>query len=239
MQSDAGRRRALIFGASSTIGLVVCDRYLAAGYEVLAHYGSHGEQLELKAAQQPLMSCVKVDLSDLSAVADFTNALAPLDVLVFLAAHATPSHLENLNPELVEHSLRVGCLSNYVVMGQMGPIMADRGWGRIVIGSSIGVKFGGGVDSFAYALANHASEFIPRSARDWATQGVLTNVVRIGVTDTSVHASFPGRSMEKRAQLIPIGRPASPSEIADFIYWHGSEENTYVTGQVTAISGGE
>jgi NAD(P)-dependent dehydrogenase (short-subunit alcohol dehydrogenase family) len=45
--------------------------------------------------------------------------------------------------------------------------------------------------------------------------------------------------MEKRAQLIPIGRPASPSEIADFIYWHGSEENTYVTGQVTAISGGE
>ena len=123
--------------------------------------------------------------------------------------------------------------------GAAGPAMASRGWGRIVIASSIGVKFGGGTDSFNYALANHASEFIPRTARDWAASGVLTNVVRIGVTDTKAHDAFPGRDLARRAELIPMKRAATTAEIADYLFWIGSESNTYLTGQVNAISGGE
>ena len=117
--------------------------------------------------------------------------------------------------------------------------MAQRQWGRIVIGSSIGVKFGGGADSFAYALANHASEFLPRSVRDWTASNVLTNVVRIGVTDTPLHEAFPDRDFQQRVELIPLKRAATTAEIADFITWYGSEQNTYVSGQTVAISGGE
>jgi 3-oxoacyl-[acyl-carrier protein] reductase len=117
--------------------------------------------------------------------------------------------------------------------------MAKRKYGRIVIGSSIGVRFGGGFDSFAYSLSKHAAEFIPSEARTWASDGVLTNVIRIGVTDTPANSAFPGRDLEERVSRIPAGRAANVDEISDFLFWYGSSVNTFVTGQVIAISGGE
>jgi len=158
---------------------------------------------------------------------------------VFLASLAEPSRLENIDASQLDRPLAVGALSNYILMGRLGPAMAQRQWGRIVIGSSIGVKFGGGADSFAYALANHASEFLPRSVRDWTAENVLTNVVRIGVTDTALHDAFPDRDFRQRINLIPLKRAATTAEIADFISWYGSELNTFVSGQTIAISGGE
>ena len=49
----------------------------------------------------------------------------------------------------------------------LGAQMALKQWGRIVIGSSIGVKFGGGDDSYCYSLSKMASELIPKAARSF------------------------------------------------------------------------
>jgi 3-oxoacyl-[acyl-carrier protein] reductase len=187
------------------------------------------------------LETLQLDLGDLAAVrAAVTGAsISSCDVLVCLAALARPTSLEDIDLDVMARTLNIGALSNYVIMGAIGPAMATRGWGRIVIGSSIGVKFGGGTDSFAYALANHTSEFIPRLAREWAARNVLTNVVRIGVTETSLHDAFPGRDLGARALRIPMQRMASTDEVADHLFWLGSDQNTYITGQVTAISGGE
>ena len=64
-------------------------------------------------------------------------------------------------------------------------------------------------------------------------------MVRIGVTAIKAHDSFPGRDLGRRAELIPMKRAATTAEIADYPFWIGSESNTYLTGQVNAISGGE
>ena len=68
---------------------------------------------------------------------------------------------------------------------------------------------------------------------------MLTNVLRIGVTDTRIHAHVDGKSAAGRAALIPMGRMATPKEIAEFIFWLGSASNTYVTGEVLTAAGGE
>ena len=228
----------MVIGASSTVGVEVCKRYLTAGHLVTAHFNSSLPALSTLAPHSRLEP-VQCDLADLSSVRELANANTDTDILIFLASLATPSHLENIDVSQFERALAVGALSNYILMGAIGPAMAQRQWGRIVIGSSIGVKFGGGTDSFAYALANHASEFLPRSVRDWTPSNVLTNVVRIGVTDTPLHEAFPDRDFQQRVELVPLKRAATTSEIADFITWYGSEQNTYVSGQTVAISGGE
>lgn len=232
-------RKVLITGASSAIGLEVCRRYLSTGHSVVAQYFQNRVALTEEFPSEPRLELVQCDLADLNAASQLARALANCDVAVFLASLAAPSRLESIDLSQLEVTLTVGALSNYILMGVIGPAMAQRQWGRIVIGSSIGVKFGGGEDSFAYALANHASEFIPRSARDWSESNVLTNVVRIGVTDTPVHDAFPGRDFRQRVNLIPVKRAATAAEIANFITWYGSEQNTYVSGQTLAISGGE
>ena len=48
-----------------------------------------------------------------------------------------------------------------------------------------------------------------------------------------------GASLKQRTKLIPMKRSASPEEVAKQIHWLASKENTFVTNQVIAISGGE
>lgn len=234
-------KRVLVLGASSDIGVAVCQRFLNEGYRVTGHYHANPSAFESLTSSSGFFETLRLDLSNLAAVnlATRNPEVATADIVVFLAALVSPTTLEAIDTAEIVRAMNVGALANYVIMGAAGPAMASRGWGRIVIGSSIGVKFGGGADSFNYALANHASEFIPRTARDWAASGVLTNVVRIGVTETKAHDAFPGRDLAKRASLIPMKRVATPSEIADYLFWIGSDANTYVTGQVTSIAGGE
>lgn len=118
----------------------------------------------------------------------------------------------------------------------LGKSMSNNGYGRIVIGSSIGVKFGGGKNSYCYSLTKYASEMLPQISREWVASNVLSNVVRIGVTDT---VSMDNQNLIQRSQLIPIKRPAKPNEIANFLVWLGSERNTYISNQLIPISGGE
>lgn len=242
MSSAPIPRRAAILGASSVIGQELSSRYLSHGYDVIA-YHHNSEVPATSGLRSRGLRWVQLDLSDLGSVAKHLRRDSALvnecDVLVCLASEARSVDVVGARPEDLTSALAVGALSNYLFMGALGPKMEERGWGRIVIGSSIGVKFGGGLDSFAYSLAHHTSEFIPQAARRWASNGVLTNVVRIGVTDTPIHSAFGERDMAARTALIPVKRTAMPEEIADFLYWHGSELNTYVTGQVVAISGGE
>ena len=66
---------------------------------------------------------------------------------------------------------------------------------------------------------------------------VLVNVVRIGVTNTdSMRKTL---KLNPRQKLIPMGRAASPEEIANHLIWLNSSENTFITNQVISISGGE
>ncbi|MBM4111629.1 MAG: SDR family oxidoreductase, partial [Phycisphaerae bacterium] len=37
---------------------------------------------------------------------------------------------------------------------------------------------------------------------------------------------------------VPLGRLATPEEIARYVYFLGSDENTYITGQAVIIDGG-
>ena len=238
---DNQGRKVLILGASSDIGLAVTRKYLEAGFLVTGHFYRNQEALRSLSLAHPGLDLLKLDLTDLGGVRSAAQdpAIADCDVLVCLAALAVPMGLDSIDIDVLTQTMNVGALANYVLLSTLGPAMVKRGWGRIVIGSSIGVRFGGGADSFAYALANHACEFIPRLTRDWAANNVLTNVVRIGVTETKMHSAFSRRNLKERQSLIPIGRAAEVFEIVDYLFWLGSEQNTYVTGQVTAISGGE
>jgi 3-oxoacyl-[acyl-carrier protein] reductase len=44
--------------------------------------------------------------------------------------------------------------------------------------------------------------------------------------------------LKQLASRIPLGRLASPNEVADVVAFIGSTENTYITGQVIAVDGG-
>ena len=130
----------------------------------------------------------------------------------------------------------VNTIPSVLAVQELGEAMSKQGYGRIVIGSSIGVKFGGGLKSYCYSLTKFASELLPQISKSWVASNVLSNIVRIGVTDTS---SMQNENLVQRCNLIPIKRPASPIEIANFLVWLNSDKNTYISNQLIPISGGE
>ena len=232
-----------VSGASSDIGLVLCRMYGEAKYHVIAHYRTERDELNALGDEFSNVELFHFDFMDTVA---FENELQTnrsfferADIFVNLAASLSDIAYQDVDAEALLSAMRVNVVPGMLLMQVMGPAMSARGWGRIVQASSIGVKFGGGRNSFAYSLSKHTLEFIPSICRTWSEAGVLTNVVRIGVTDTRIHSHLPDKNLRERAAMIPMKRAANPEEIAKTLFWLGSDQNDYVTGQVIAASGGE
>ncbi|CAK0780091.1 SDR family oxidoreductase [Azospirillaceae bacterium] len=237
-------KTAFVAGASSDIGLAVCRRYVDAGWRIVAHYRAMRPEFEcfLSENSHAVVSW-RCDFSDLgaleSALRDDPSFFTRADALIVLAACMPKTDFLSVTAQDIAATFAVNVIPGLLLMKTIGPAMVERGFGRIVHGSSIGVKFGGGKDSFCYSLSKHAQEFIPNAARKWAALNVLVNVARIGVTDTRAHAHFPQKNLDDRVQLIPAKRMATREEVAEALYWLGSEKNGYISGQTLPISGGE
>jgi NAD(P)-dependent dehydrogenase (short-subunit alcohol dehydrogenase family) len=234
----------LVTGANAEIGFEVCRQSLVEGNRVIALYHNQFDRLQtLFDDYGDQLQGFKVDFSDPNAVKYFlerhSKILECVGIFISLAAlRRNVSYGEISSEELIAH-FTVNVIPVVLLTQYLGTSMARKGWGRIVIGSSIGVKFGGGDDTYCYSISKYASELIPKAARRWSEMGVLTNVARIGVTDTEGFRQIGEDRVTVRENLVPMKRLASPEEIACSILWFASEKNTYITGQVLAISGGE
>jgi len=236
-----GRRTILVTGANSEIGVSVCQQFLDTDNSVIAMVHRSNDRLESISSSR--LNIVKVDFSDHENIEKFidenSELLDSVDVFISLASVRNSVNYGVINGSDLIHHFTVNSIPTILLVQYLGNSMSKKGWGRIVIGSSIGVKFGGGMDSYCYSLTKYASELIPNIAKQWSRKGILINVVRIGVTDTKKFCEIGKNKVESRVSLIPMRRLANQNEIGRAIYWLGSEDNTYITGQVIPVSGGE
>ena len=117
--------------------------------------------------------------------------------------------------------------------------MRDRRWGRIVnISSMFGIVTR--EHRAAYSAAKSALQGLTRTlAVEFSRDNVLANCVAPGYVETEL--TRQNNSEEKLNRIvgsIPVGRLVQPGEIAKFVSFLCSEDNTYITGQVLIIDGG-
>lgn len=235
-------RQVLVTGASSDIGLAICRRYLDDGYRVVAQYRTPRAELTELERRHDVVP-LALDLTDPEALEDGLARHAALirasDAMVHCVGMLESAPFSKVTARQMVDHFTVNAVSAFALMRDLAPAMVSRRWGRIVLLSSVGVKFGGGSGSFAYALSKQALEFLPADHKAWAGAGVFVNVVRVGLTDTRLHRNDPTKDMGRRVALVPAGRMAAPEEIAATAHWLGSAANTFTTGQVLGVTGGE
>ena len=236
-------KKVLILGASSDIGLEILKKYLSKGYNILAHYNKGNKKLfDLKKKNINRISLYKLNLleSENKINKFFKNKLLnDCDVVINASAHLKEIQFEKIDLKILLETFKVNLFPSIFLTMRLGPLMSKRGWGRIVNLGSIGVKFGGGKQNLPYSLSKHALEFFPSITKDWVKNNVLVNTIRVGATNTKLHKKLPSKNLKKRSALIPMKRMAEPKEIAEYVYFVGSDENTYISNQVLSISGGE
>jgi 3-oxoacyl-[acyl-carrier protein] reductase len=130
--------------------------------------------------------------------------------------------------------------------------MAARGWGRIVnVSSSSGKR--PSQTNVAYSVAKAAQLSLSRAYADaYARRGVLVNAVAPGPVATELwtgegglgdqHAAASGatraEALEAAAAKVPLGRLATPEEIAGVIAFLCSERAADVVGAAWSVDGG-
>ena len=232
-------KRVLVTGGGSGIGLACVKRFAEAGYPVTAHYRENGEALF--PLRERGVEAVRGDFSDEKGVEDFLGRLGDVDILVNNAAsYHTADAFESLALGDVEALFRTNLYAPLRLCQAFYPAMRQRKWGRIVNVSSIGVKYGGNPASVHYTMSKAALETLTLSlGRAGAADNVLVNAVRAGVTDTRFHRHNPGKDMAGRVAMIPARRMAAAEEVAEAVFFLGSEQNGFVTGETLAVAGGE
>jgi len=236
-------QKVLITGASSDIGIATCRLYLSNKCQVLGLYNKGQPGLSRLDEEYQELTLHQLDFESPTEVESFIQKERKyfLDNGIFIhaAALVEPIPFFDITAENLLRAFTINVIPSFLFIRALVPAMIDRGWGRIVNLSSIGVKFGGGSKTFCYSLSKHALEFFPNDHKKWAAKNVFINTLRVGVTDTRVHKIDPEKNMNERVSMIPMGRMATPIEIANAIYWLGSEQNSFITGQVITAAGGE
>lgn len=201
---------------------------------------ARGNSAELRAME---VDVIEVDFSEPenldTVIASHGERIMRSDAVVNAAALLESIPFMNVTPQDILRALTVNFLPGITLMQCLIPAMRARNFGRFVHLSSIGVKFRGGSSSYCYALSKHALEFLPSDYKVWARDNVFVNALRIGVTDTRIHRRDPTKDMKKRIDQIPAGRMATAKEMAQLIYYYGSDDNSFTTGEVIAAAGGE
>ena len=234
----------MITGATSDIGLECVKNSLLEGHEVCAVFRKETDELsKLKEKYKEKLDLLKADFIEKDQIENLLAKIASrektIDSYIGLAAIRDDVNYEDISYDDLMKHFKANVIPNTLIVKVLGEVMSQKKWGRIVIGGSIGVKFGGGASSYCYSLTKYTNELIPSIAKKWAKNNVLYNIVRIGVTDTKRIRNDGKMKLEARVQMIPMGRPASPDEIANFICWLSSDKNTYITSETLSIAGGE
>jgi 3-oxoacyl-[acyl-carrier protein] reductase len=110
--------------------------------------------------------------------------------------------------------------------------------GRMIFISSV-VGMSGSAGQANYAASKSGLVGFARSvAREFGSRNITANVVAPGFVDTELTAVL---SDERRAEIlnnVPLGRYASPAEIAGVVRFLASDEASYITGAVIPVDGG-
>lgn len=233
----------LITGSNSGIGFYTTKLFLEKGFKVFAHY--HYKNDKLKDIKDKNLVLIKADLNRTSNANKLMEKIfrktQKLDILINNAGlYEAVESFEELSIEHLERALNVNLKSPYILSKLYIDMMKKYSKGNIVNISSIGVKFNGSINSLPYTISKAALEKMTLAMSKEASKfNIMINALRIGVTNTDIHSKASNKNLDKRIDLIPLKRMAEPNEIAKYIYFISTEENTYMTGSIITIAGGE
>ncbi|MBT0567793.1 SDR family oxidoreductase [Williamsia sp. CHRR-6] len=247
---DLTGRVAVVTGGASGIGRAAVEQLARTGASVVI--ADLDEVAAKDAAQQvvdpDLALAVHCDVADAdsvqSAVDSAVDTFGRLDILV---ANAGITHLPtpalDLDEEQFARVFDVNVKGVWLCARAAVPAMRAGGAGGsiVITGSVMGERTRRGFS--AYAPSKAAANHLARTLAIELAPDIRVNAVAPVATDTPMLPSFlgpddPAAARERFIAGIPLGRLATPADIAEGIVFLASDAARFITGSVLPVDGG-
>jgi len=240
-------RVAVVTGGSSGIGAGMAVALAGAGARVVlvardaGRLGAAADGLCARGGQAAWVSADLADRAGLERAADeAAAAFGPPDILVNCAGINLRPPLASLTVEDWDLTLAVNLTAPFLLGQRFGPLMAARGWGRIINVTSQQASRAFS-NSGGYGASKGGLAALTRSQSEaWARSGVCCNSVCPGFVPTRLNAAIAAdpERMAAMAARTMTGRNGQPADFAGVAVFLASPASDYVTGQTLYVDGG-
>lgn len=214
-------RKALITGASRGIGKAIKTLFEERGIIVYAP----GRK--------------EMDVASNTSIKEYINNIGEVDILVNCAGINDLASIEEMSEDKLQDTLQVNLISQALLIKLIAPGMKKNNYGRIVNFASIWCDFSK-ERRVMYSVSKAGVKGLTTAAAvELSKYNILVNAVAPGFVNTEMTSkNNTPEQIDALANALPIKRLAEPKEIAEFVYFLASENNSFITGQTIFIDGG-
>jgi len=227
-------RVVLITGGSKGIGLACAQHFAKLGDKVAITYNSTKPTGDFFAVKCDVTSQEQVD----AAFAEVEAKLGPVQVLVSNAGITKDLLLLRMNEVDFASVVDVNLTGAFRVCKRATQSMLRARSGRIILMSSV-VGLLGSAGQANYAASKAGLIGFARSlARELGSRTITVNVVAPGPVETDMTNALTQEQRDNMLGAVPLGRMATPQEIAGVVAFLASQDAAYITGAVIPVDGG-
>ena len=235
-------RTALVTGGTRGIGEAISKALKAAGYQVAATYAGNDEKAaaftEATGIKTYKWNAADYDASK-DGIAQVEADLGPIDVVIANAGITRDAPFHKMTPEQWKEVVDTNLTGVFNTVHPVWPGMRERGFGRVVVISSVNGQKG------QFAQANYAATkagdlgFVRSLAQEGAAKGITVNAVCPGYIATEMVMAVPEKVRDAIVGMIPTGRLGEPEEIARCVSFLASDESGFINGSTISANGAQ
>jgi 3-oxoacyl-[acyl-carrier protein] reductase len=227
-------RVVLVTGGSKGIGLACAQRFAALGDQVAVTYNSSPPPEGLFGVKCDVTDSAQVD----AAFKAVEEQFGPVEILVSNAGITKDTLLLRMSEGDFASVVDANLTAAFRVCKRASQGMLRARKGRIVLMSSV-VGLLGSAGQANYAASKAGLVGLARSlARELGSRSITVNVVAPGPVATDMTAVLGEDRLKELTSAVPLGRMATPEEIAGVVAFLASPDAAYITGAVIPVDGG-
>ena len=227
-------RVVLITGGSKGIGLACAQHFAKLGDKVAITYNSTKPTGDFFAVKCDVTSQEQVDAT----FAEVEAKLGPVQVLISNAGITKDLLLLRMNEVDFASVVDANLTGAFRVCKRATQSMLRARSGRIILMSSV-VGLLGSAGQANYAASKAGLIGFARSlARELGSRTITVNVVAPGPVETDMTNALTQEQRDNMLGAVPLGRMATPQEIAGVVAFLASQDAAYITGAVIPVDGG-